>query len=80
MQPHKTTWFSLFGNPVYTGLWGPLMVPLGLGRGPRPGAVAHTVTGIKAVAQGSGMLNWLMEDLCGEGNRRGLGVIQEWLL
>ena len=56
------------------------MVPLGLGRGPRPGAVAHTVTGIKAVAQGSGMLNWLMEDLCGEGNRRGLGVIQEWLL
>ena len=36
-------------------------MPPGLGEGPRPGAVAHLVTGIRAMAQGSGMFNWLTE-------------------
>ncbi|KAJ8798061.1 hypothetical protein J1605_016944 [Eschrichtius robustus] len=36
-------------------------MPPGPGEGPQPGAVAHSVTGIRAMAQGSGMLNWLTE-------------------
>lgn len=42
-----------------------------MGWWPQLGTVTDTVTVIRAMAQGSGMLNWLME-VCNEGRRKTL--------